>query len=120
MSRTAPASATFIDEKKYKKALRFIYKNGQETNKLTEEAIEACKRQSISPEDLRCKTVEDFAVHPNADQQKGSPKNRHQAELKESEANLAQVRFKHHENRRRSKSCALIDQSNFSTSMQLS
>lgn len=50
MSRTAPSSSngikksTFEDEKKYKKALRFIYKNGQETNKLTEEAVEACKR----------------------------------------------------------------------------
>ena len=32
------------DEKKYKKALRFIYKFGQETNKLTEEATEACRR----------------------------------------------------------------------------
>ena len=32
------------DDKKYKKALRFIYKYGQESNKLTEEAIEACKR----------------------------------------------------------------------------
>ena len=32
------------DEKKYKKALRFIYKYGQESNKLTEEATEACKR----------------------------------------------------------------------------
>lgn len=32
------------DDKKYKKALRFIYKYGQETNKLTEEATEASKR----------------------------------------------------------------------------
>ena len=50
MSYTAPNSShgmnktTVEDEKKYKKALRYIYKFGQETNKLTEEAVEACKR----------------------------------------------------------------------------
>ena len=53
------------DEKKYKKALRFIYKYGQETNKLTEEAAEACKRQGINPEDLTVKTLEDFAPQSN-------------------------------------------------------
>ena len=49
------------DEKKYKKALRFIYKFGQETNKLTEEATEACRRQKINIEELIYKTAEDFA-----------------------------------------------------------
>ena len=52
MSRTAPQSRgggtqqmrEFEDEKKYKKALRYIYRFGQETNKLTDEATEACKR----------------------------------------------------------------------------
>ena len=96
------------DQKKYKKALRFIYKYGQETNKLTEEALEACKRQGIQPEDLLCKTVEDFDVSakPAAASPVASgkvPKTRHQADLLESEANLAQVRQNHHENRRRSK-----------------
>ena len=108
MSYTAPNSShgmnktTVEDEKKYKKALRYIYKFGQETNKLTEEAVEACKRQGVSGEDLAFKTVEEFTVHPKSEQ-KALPKNRHQAELLESEANLAQVRFKHHENRRKSK-----------------
>ena len=53
---------TAEDEKKYKKALRFIYKYGQETNKLTEEAVEACKRQGINTDDLIFKTVDDFNV----------------------------------------------------------
>jgi len=52
---------------------------------------------------LVCKTVDDFSVHPKSES-KGSPKNRHQADLLESEANLAEVRFRHHENRRKSKS----------------
>ena len=92
------------DDKKYKKALRFIYKYGQESNKLTEEAIEACKRQNINAEDLIVKTVDDFAVHPKSNQSpSASPKNRHQQELLESEKNLAIVRVRHHENRRKSK-----------------
>ena len=82
MSRTVPVSASGInkstaeDEKKYKKALRFIYKFGQETNKLTDEATEACKRQGIATEDLACKTAEDFAIHPKSEQ-KTQAKNRH-------------------------------------------
>lgn len=49
MNRSAPSSnnkwsRSIEDEKKYKKALRFIYKYGQETNNLTDEAYEACKR----------------------------------------------------------------------------
>ena len=90
---------TAEDEKKYKKALRFIYKYGQETNKLTEEAMEACKRQSINTDDLIYKTVEDFAA--NIDVTTQTPKNKHQMDLLESETNLSSVRFKHHENRRR-------------------
>jgi len=43
MSSQGPQRA-LIDDKKYKKALRYIYKYGQETNKLTDEAMEACKR----------------------------------------------------------------------------
>ena len=89
------------DEKKYKKALRFIYKYGQESNKLTEEATEACKRQSLNQEDLVYKTVEDFAIQSKS--QQASPKNQHQADLHESEKNLAIVRHRHHENRRKSK-----------------
>ena len=93
------------NEKKYKKALRFIYVYGQESNKVTPEAIEACKRQGIAVDDIILKSVDDFAVHPKSMQQssKASPKNRHQAELNESEANLAMVRHRHHENRRKSK-----------------
>ena len=87
------------DEKKYKKALRFIYKFGQETNKLTDEAIEACKRQGINSDDLISKTVEDFAVHPQGSV--SPPKSKHQAELMQSEASLAEVRYKHHHNRRK-------------------
>ena len=52
----------FEDEKKYKKALRFIYKYGLETNKLTDEALEACKRQGWNIDDLAVKTLEDFQV----------------------------------------------------------
>ena len=69
MSATSPAMMmrSQEDEKKYKKALRFIYKYGQESaNKLTEEAIEACKRQNISTEELLCKTVEEFAIQKNS------------------------------------------------------
>ena len=107
MSRTAPNTSSmqqrsFENEKKYKKALRSIYKFGQETNKLTDEAIEACKRQGINVEDLVTKTVDDFAIHPKLDS-KVAPKTYHQVELLESEANLALVRYKHHENRRKSK-----------------
>ena len=93
------------DEKKYKKALRFIYKFGQETNKLTEEATEACRRQKINTEELVYKTAEDFAPNPksNSGASPTSIKNRHQVELQESENNLALVRHKHHENRRKSK-----------------
>ena len=43
-SNRGPAKRQIEDEKKYKKALRFVYKYGQETNKLTDEAIDACKR----------------------------------------------------------------------------
>ena len=46
-----------IDEKKYKQALRVIYKLGSEANQLTEEALEACKRQAINADDLMVKTV---------------------------------------------------------------
>jgi len=68
MNRSAPSSnnkwsRNIEDEKKYKKALRFIYKYGQETNDLTDEAYGACKRQNLNPEDLLSKTLEDFAVH---------------------------------------------------------
>lgn len=51
------------------------------------------------------KAVEDFAENPksNAGASPASIKNRHQIELQESENNLALVRHKHHENRRRSK-----------------
>ena len=54
MNRSAPRSSnkwsrSIEDEKKYKKALRFIYKYGQETNNLTDEAYEACKRQNLNP-----------------------------------------------------------------------
>ena len=69
MSRTVPPSRGALyprqnaeDDKKYKKALRFIYKYGQETNKLTDEAVEACKRQGINTDELLAKTVEDFAT----------------------------------------------------------
>ncbi len=49
MTRSQPTSSAVAhrnleNEKKYKKALRFIYKYGQDTNKLTDEATEACKR----------------------------------------------------------------------------
>ena len=108
VSRTAPQSSALVtrnteNDKKYKKALRFIYKYGQEHSKLTEEAQEACKRQGINQEDLAVKQVEDFAVHPNQQRSARQPKNRHEADLLESEASLAIVRHKHHENRRRSK-----------------
>ena len=112
MSRTAPNSSSIQhrsaeEEKKYKKALRFIYKFGQETNKLTEEAVEACKRQGVNPDDLLTKTAEDFAVHPGQDKP-ALPKNKHQAALLESEASLTQVRFKHHQQRRKGKYLPLL------------
>ena len=71
MIKSAPNSSMnhtrpFNDEKKFKKALRLIFKYGQE-NKLTEEALEACKRQGINPDELLNKTVEDFAIHPKND-----------------------------------------------------
>ena len=108
MSRTAPQSSakmarTVEEDKKYKKALRFIYKFGQESNKLTDEAVEACKRQGINPDDLVMKTLEDFAVHPSSAGTTSKPKDKHQAELLQSEQNLAEVRFRHHQNRRKSK-----------------
>ena len=53
----AGATPNIEDAKKYKKALRFIYKNGKEENMLTDEAIEACRRQGISTEDILFKTV---------------------------------------------------------------
>lgn len=59
MNRTRPA---FSDDKKFKKAVRLIFKYGQE-NKLTEEAVEACKRQGINPDELLNKTVDDFAIN---------------------------------------------------------
>ena len=43
-SSPVQARSVIVDEKKYKKALRFIYKFGRETDKLTDEAIEVCKR----------------------------------------------------------------------------
>ena len=81
MSRTAPATSSiqqrsFENEKKYKKALRSIYKYGQETNKLTEEALEACKRQGINFEDLVTKTPEDFTIDSKSDS-RVLPKNVH-------------------------------------------
>ena len=105
------------DEKKYRKALRFIYKFGQETNKLTEEATEACRRQKINAEELIYKSVEDFAANPKpnaAASSPTSPRNRHQVELQESENNLALVRHKHHETRRRSKCVCSFFQSKIS------
>ena len=49
MNRVMPTLApqrtiNLSEDKNYKKALRFIYRYGQETNKLTDEATEACKR----------------------------------------------------------------------------
>ena len=41
MASTSSNMRSVEDEKKYKKALRIIYKYGQESNKLTEEALEA-------------------------------------------------------------------------------
>ena len=66
MNRVGPTfapqrSINLTENKDYKKALRFIYRYGQETNKLTDEAVEACKRQGINTDDLSVKTVEDFA-----------------------------------------------------------
>ena len=66
MNRVGPTLApqrtiNLTEDKNYKKALRFIYRYGQETNKLTDEAAEACKRQGISVDDLAVKTAEDFA-----------------------------------------------------------
>ena len=109
-SRQAQYRHNAEDDKKYKKALRFIYKYGQETNKLTDEAVEACKRQGIKQEELLAKTIDDF-VSPEAQTQtqlKGkssmSPMTRHhKAQLLESENNLADVRLRHHENRRKRK-----------------
>ena len=117
MSKTVPGSRSLQyrqqgaeDDKKYKKALRFIYKYGQETNKLTDEAVEACKRQGIKQDELLAKTIEDFAgpEMQTQSQIKGksgmSPMTRHhKAQLLESENNLAEVRFRHHENRRKRK-----------------
>ena len=118
MSRTVPPSRGALyprqnaeDDKKYKKALRFIYKYGQETNKLTDEAVEACKRQGINTDELLAKTVEDFAQPaPQIKMPTGKAKSQlspmtqhHKAQLLESESNLAEVRLNHHENRRRRK-----------------
>ena len=50
------------ETKKYKKAVRFIYKMGREDQPLTDDAIEACKRQGISIDDLLVKTVKDFEL----------------------------------------------------------
>ena len=50
------------ETKKYKKAVRFIYKMGREDQPLTDDAIEACKRQGISIDDLLVKTVKDFEM----------------------------------------------------------
>lgn len=92
------------DEKKYKKALRYVYKFGSEANKLTDEALEVCKRQGINPDDLMSKTAEDFTEKsPGTGFMATSLKNIHQMNLMDSEANLAAVRAKHHENRRYSK-----------------
>lgn len=93
------------EEKKYKKAIRFIYKYGQETNKLTEEAAEACKRQGINYEDLMLKSMEDFSQAPNQTSstmliEVSSPARN---KLKSVNPNLSEVRYKHHEQRRRSK-----------------
>ena len=59
-SNRGPAKRQIEDEKKYKKALRFVYKYGQETNKLTDEAIEACKRQGWNTEELTIKSLDEF------------------------------------------------------------
>ena len=52
---------------------------------------------------MLAKTVEDFAVAGKTSTAVSSPKNKHESDLLESEQNLAQVRLKHHDNRRRSK-----------------
>lgn len=92
------------DEKKYKKALRYIYKFGSEANKLTDEALEVCKRQGINPDELTSKTAEDFTEKSLTTGLKAmSPTSIYQMDLVDSEANLASVRAKHHETRRYSK-----------------
>lgn len=81
-NKSAPNTSTLrqrpnavSDEKKFKKALRFIFKYGTESNKLNEEAVEACKRQGIDPDEILNKTAEDFAVQ--AKDQIVPPKNKH-------------------------------------------
>jgi len=47
------------EEKRLNKAYRVVYK-GNDTSKLTEEALNACNRMRINPDDLMLKNVEYF------------------------------------------------------------
>ena len=78
---------------------------------MTDEAAEACKRQGINPEDLTVKSLSDFTemgckTSTGMLNKSDSGMSSHHIiqQLKAGENNLAEVRFKHHEHRRRSKS----------------
>jgi|688.fasta_scaffold363877_1 hypothetical protein len=49
----------FNDENKYNTALRAVFQR-QETNKLTEQALEVCRIIQVNPEDLCHKSLDSF------------------------------------------------------------
>jgi len=48
------------EDRKFNKAARAIFKPGTDAKQLTDEAIEACKKQSIEPAELLNKPVDEF------------------------------------------------------------
>ncbi len=74
------------EEKRLNKAFRIIYKGGDLT-KLTDDAMHACERLKIKPDDLMMRNVEWF-----------------QARATREEANaLVETRFQHYARKRKSK-----------------
>ena len=48
------------DDRKFNKACRTLFKQGTDAKQLTDDAIEACKKQAIDPSELINRPVEDF------------------------------------------------------------
>ena len=55
------------EEKRLNKAYRLVYKGG-DVSKLTDEALNACERLKIKPDDLMLKNIEWFQQRANRDE----------------------------------------------------
>ena len=60
MNNTFSSSMHLEDDRRVNKAVRALFKSGTDGRSLTDEAIEACYKQSIDPSELLNKQSEEF------------------------------------------------------------